>query len=190
VGYHRALAALRAAQLEIERGKPAAAPIAACIESAERAAEQDSAWAEPWVIVGACSALGARKEAVRALLHGRRRDQALGRARALDPDNPRLALVEAWRWDDGTAELDAAAAAEVIASLERAVPTFAARARSYAASDWGQAETLVLLGELYLRRGDIRSARDVIEHALLVAPGYASALELRRALENHVVGAL
>ena len=190
VSYHRALAALRAAQLEIERGKPAGAPIAACVESAERAAEQDSTWAEPWVIVAACSALGARKEAVKALLHGRRCDQALGRVRALDPENPRLALVAAWRLHGGTAELDAEAAAEVIASLERAVPTFQARARSYAASDWGEAEALVLLGELYLRRGDIRSARDVIERALLVAPGYASALALERALGHHVVGAL
>jgi hypothetical protein len=189
VSYHRALAALRAAQLEVERGRPVGAPIAACIESAQRAALQDSAWAEPWIIVAACSALGARGEPLKGLLHGRRCDQALGRARALDPENPRLALVEAWRLDDGTAELDPKAAAGVIASLERAVPTFQARARSYAAADWGEAEALVLLGELYLHRGDVRSARDVIEHALLVAPGYSSALELERALEHQVLGA-
>jgi tetratricopeptide (TPR) repeat protein len=187
VSQHRALAALRAAQLDVARGRPAGAAVEDCIESAERAAEQSAASAEPWIIVAACSALGARTE---GLLHGRRFEHAVGRARSLDPENPHLPLVAAWQLGDGIAELDARAAGAMTAALEQAVPTFQARARSSALAAWGEAEALVLLGELYLSRGDIRAARDVIEHALLVAPGFTSALELERSLGYRVVGAL
>jgi hypothetical protein len=189
VSYERGLAAFRLALLHAQRGKPAGALLAACIESAERAGEQDPASAEPWILVGACAAFAARAEPVKALLHGRRFDQALGRARAMDAANPRIPLVEAWRVTDDPAQIDAAAAAALAPRLEAAVATFAARSRAYAVPDWGEAETLVLLGALYLRGGDIRSARDVVEQALITAPGYAQALDLRRKLEEHFVGA-
>ena len=189
VTYHRALAALRAAQLQPHAAKARTPALAACIDSAERAAELESTWAEPWILVAACSALAAHAEPVKTLLHARRFDQALARARAIDSGNPRVALAEAWRVARDHAELDSAAAAVLIPRLEAAAAAYAARSRAYIAPDWGEAETLAWLCALHLRRGDVRAARDFIEQALIAAPGFAHALELKRQVEAQVLGA-
>lgn len=182
VNYTRALAALRTAQLDVARGRPIGRPLASCIEWAGHAAEQNPASAEPWILVAACSALGARTEPVRALLHGRRFDQAIARARSIEPGNPRLALVEVWRHVDRSRadpELDVV----LTAQLETAIGTFRTRAAKFAAADWGEAETLALLGAVYLERGDVRASRDLVEQALLAAPAYEYALKLRRKIQ-------
>jgi hypothetical protein len=49
---------------------------------------------------------------------------------------------------------------------------------------WGEAETLVLLGEVHLQRGETRVARDLLERALLIAPDYRAALNLRARLQR------
>ena len=50
------------------------------------------------------------------------------------------------------------------------------------APDWGRAEVLASLGEVYLELGQLREARDLIEQSLLEAPEYHVALKLRNAL--------
>lgn len=187
VSYARGLAALRLAQLSEPGGKQASAMASACVAAAEEAAEKMPGSAEPSILMAACAPLAARAEPVKALLHNRRADNAIAHARSADARNPRLALVEAWRTTDDAGQLAADSAAALVSKLEAAVVAFGERA--YAQPDWGEAETLALLGTLYLRKGDVRAARDVIEHALLAAPGYAHALELKRRLELHVVGA-
>jgi hypothetical protein len=107
----------------------------------------------------------------------RRAEQALARARALDADNPRIALVAAWaaeRADDEPA--DAAARA---ATWQAVVVAFDSWNAPADAPQWGRAEALAELGEIVLASGDARGARDLIERALLEAPDYARAVELR-----------
>jgi hypothetical protein len=170
VSYYRALAAMRAAQVDARRGLPARAALDDCIESAERATEQEPSWAEAWVLVGACSTLAASD--------GRRYDAAIASARRLEPDNPRLALAEAWHAAPDGRRLEAAAADELVKNLEAAGILFETASPDPETPAWGEAEALAWLGSLYLERGQTRAARDVLERALLAAPGYVRAVEL------------
>src|SRR5215813_4564995 len=81
--YYTAYAAFRLAQLAAHgTGNDGAAPgalIDTCIQKATPPRDAPAA-AEQWILVAACAEVGAQS---------RRRDQALERARALDPENPR-----------------------------------------------------------------------------------------------------
>jgi tetratricopeptide (TPR) repeat protein len=168
VSYYRGLAAMRAAQVETSRGRPAGRALGACIESAEQAAEQEPTSAEAWVLVAACSTLAA---------DGRRFDAAAANARRLERENPRLALVEAWHaFPDGGGLEDPTDA--LVGMLEAAVMAFEVASSDSSTLGWGEAEALASLGALYLERGMTRAARDVLERALLAAPGYVDAVEL------------
>jgi tetratricopeptide (TPR) repeat protein len=170
VRYYRALAAMRAAQVDARRERPNGAALDDCIESAEQAAKQEPSWAEAWVLVGACSALAADE---------RRFAGAVASARRLDSDNPRLALVDVWHSVPDDDRLDAATVDALVTSLEAVVGLFEAEPADPRKPGWGEAEALVLLGSLYLERGATRAARDVLERALLAAPGYTHAVELK-----------
>lgn len=183
VEYWSAYAALRAAQLQLQKAQPAQPALDQCIEQAQQAAGA-SAWrAEAAILVAACSDLAAKRKPLTRLLHERRRDQALQRATGEAPDNPRLALVEAWAAGDVAEEAPPAVQSEVESKLEAALDAFAT-VRPPAEPAWGEADVCVRLGALYLARGDTRRARDMIEEALLAAPDYAYALRLRTRLTS------
>ena len=127
----------------------------------------------------ACASLGVE----RGLSQQRRRDEALTRARAIDKDNPRVAFLEASLLANGPYS-GPIATSEVAAALTRAAEAFRVWPGSYAGPTWGEAETLVRLGELHLQRGEARAARDLLERALLIAPDYRAALSLRARLQR------
>jgi tetratricopeptide (TPR) repeat protein len=166
VSYYRALASMRAAQVDAPHAGDA---LDDCIEFAEQAASQEPSWAEAWVLVGACATLAA---------DDRRFEAALASARRLDSDNPRLALVEAWHSLPDDEPPEAGALDALVARLEAVVSLFEAASAGPRTPNWGEAEALALLGSLYLERGSTRAARDVLERALLAAPGYTKAVEL------------
>lgn len=196
--YLRALAAFRRAQLELAARADAEVDelLDRCVELAEPAAEnprraairvasvRDAAAAEAWTLAAACAAFAAHVEPLRAGAHGRRRDEALSRARAADPGNPRAELVEAWAVSLRPAAADADVRAAAAAAYAEAIAAFAASAAPSRASagavdnDWGEAEALAALAEIRLRDGARREARDLVERALLAAPGYAFAERL------------
>lgn len=165
--YQRDLAGLRLAQLKAVGRKPAEL-LAACAERAVPSDAKGAAAAEAWILVAACAVEAGATRRVEA---------ALAKARALDDDNPRIALVTAWAADraQGTA-VDAAARAKAWRSI---VAAFDAWAAPDAAPTWGRAEALAELGAIELARGDALAARDLIERSLLEAPDYARAVELR-----------
>jgi hypothetical protein len=173
VSYYRDFATLRGAQL---RGtdRAALARLRAC---AERGAAKDldkRFAAEVWVLAAACAEVAGDDA---------RRERALSQARALDDDNPRIALVEAWAFERearaGAAHRDAAAA-----KLAAAVEAFDAWTASIDDPEWGHAEALTSLAAGAVQRGQMRAARDLIERALLLAPDYRAALELRATLQS------
>jgi len=172
--YYTAYAAFRLAQLAIQARAASGALVDTCIEKATPPRDA-TATAEAWILVAACSEVGAQP---------RRREQALERARSLDPSNPRLALLDAWVASPRAAQVDPALRDEAAARLEHAVAAFDARPASNGGPDWGEAEALAALGEIVLARGEVRSARDLIERALLVAPDYQLALDLRARLQG------
>ena len=166
--YYRDLAALRRAQLgEIDRA--AQQRLRACV-GRDASPELDKRFAaEAWVLVAACAEVAGDKG---------RRERALSLARERDDDNPRIALVEAWALErEGATE----AAAEKLAAV---VAGFDVWAPSLDDPEWGHAEALTALAADSLRRGQMRAARDLIERALLLAPDYRAALELRVALQS------
>jgi tetratricopeptide (TPR) repeat protein len=176
VRVHRAFAAFRAAQLA-SSAREAGERLDECTKLATPAAEaaQD---AESWVLVAACGAVAVE----RGLAQARRRDQALARAAALDHDNPRLALIEAWTLDaraGAEPRERAAAAAKLAVAIERFRDV-----RVHDALNWGEAEALAQLGEIHMQRGETRLARDLIEKALLAAADYRFALELQNSLQR------
>lgn len=168
--YYRDLAALRLAQLD---GGLRTAGLDACAARAPKADAKGAAAVEAWILVAACATVGG--------VSSRRIDGALLAARALDDDHPRLALVEAWVLRR-SAGADGERLAAVTEQLERAVARFDEWRAPADGPDWGHAEALAALGEMALQRGEMRLARDLVERALLLAPDYRFADELRSRL--------
>jgi tetratricopeptide (TPR) repeat protein len=173
VQYYRDFAALRRAQLGNADRK--------VLELVDDCAQRDVAdalakpfAAEAWVLVAGC-----------ALVVGdeRRRDEALLFARERDRDNPRIALVEAWAMTR-EAGADPVRREALATKLATVVEAFDAWTPSIDDPDWGHAEALTALAATVLDSGQVRTARDLIERALLLAPDYRVAVELRIALQG------
>jgi hypothetical protein len=168
--YYRDLAGLRLAQLDVV-GRRSADLLAACVERAVPNDAKGVVAAEAWVLVAACAVEAGAT---------RRMEVALAKARALDDDNPRIALVAAWAADHARATaLDAEPRAKAWQGIVAGFDDWNAPADAPA---WGKAEALAELGAIELARGDARAARDLIERSLLEAPDYARAVELRSRL--------
>lgn len=171
VGYHRDLATLRLVQLGV-RDRDTLRLLDACARRQSGAELPVAAATEAWVLAAACALEGGDE---------RRYEQALAAARASDADHPRIALVEAWRLERaGVAS--AAEQAALDAQWAAAVAAFDVFAPSIDDPGWGQAEALVAHAESAWRRGETRAARDLVERALLLAPDYRAAVELRAAV--------
>jgi tetratricopeptide (TPR) repeat protein len=173
VFYYQDFAAFRRAQLgavarvDFER-------LSACARRTVPAGVPKGVKADAWVLVAACALLAGDE---------RRREEALALARQHDGDNPRITLVEAWtveRAGQGDAEQRAAYAAKLAAAVE----AFDAWTPSIDDPDWGHAEALTALAANTLERGQVRTARDLVERALLLVPEYRTAVELRVALQS------
>ena len=192
VRYYRAFASFRLAQLGGER---AASDAESCVKSATveepserltRAAADARARAsvESWLLVAVCSGLTGHVEPGKGLAHDKRLQPALAHARELEPSNPRIALIDAWLLSFRPALADASVRDDAVKKLEAAADAFASWSPPADAPDWGEAEALAALAELHLARGELRDARDLIERALLVAPDYRFAVELRAQLQG------
>lgn len=178
VSYYRDLATLRLVQLGV-RDRETLRRLEACARRQSGASLAGTAAAEAWVLAAACALEGGDE---------RRVDQALAAARASDSDHPRIALVEAWRLEQAGKE-PAADHAAAAAKWTGVVAAFEAFAPSIDDPGWGQAEALVALADAAWHRGETRAARDLVERALLIAPDYRAALELRTSILGQRGGA-
>jgi tetratricopeptide (TPR) repeat protein len=192
VRYTRAFASFRLAQLGGERAASDAescvknATVAEPTEQLTRAAAEARARAsvESWLLVAVCSGLTGDVEPGKGLAHDKRLQMALARARELEPSNPRIALIDAWLVSVRPALAEESVRDEAVKKLEAAADAFSAWSPPADVPDWGEAEALAALAELRLARGQLRDARDLIERALLVAPDYRFAVELRAQLQG------
>lgn len=141
----------------------------ACDRQADLAVEKDPRLAEAYAIDSVCSSFGSA-----LMLSSNCASKSLRTAKELDPQNPRILLIETL-----CAQKDAANPAAFTQRLRALVSAFEhAPPVRPGKPDWGQAEALVMLGENYLQRGDSLAARDAIERALVIAPDYRKAQEL------------
>ena len=175
--YYLDFAAFRHVQLGAA-DRTALARLHTCSERDAAPGLDKRATAEAWVLVAACAEVAGNDS---------RREDALARARERDDDNPRIALVEAWALAR-KAGTDAAQREAVAAKLAAVVEAFDAWSPPIDDPDWGYAEALTGLAAAALERGQARTARDLIERALLLAPDYGAALDLRAALQNARAG--
>ncbi len=171
--YYRDFAALRRVQLG-STDRAGFERLEACARRTVPPDVPKGVKADAWVLVAAC-ALWAGDE--------RRRAEALASARASDADNPRIALVEAWILERA-ARTDPTRADSYAAKLTAAVEAFNLWTPSIDDPDWGHAEALTALAASALARGELRTARDLVERALLLVPEYRTAVELRAALQS------
>jgi hypothetical protein len=139
---------------------------------------------ESWILSAACSGLAARPKPGAGLTFDRRGEEALERARARDASNPRIALLDAWRSSVRPTLAEPETRAQAIKKLEAAIAAFAAWSPSADSPTWGEAEALAALAEVRLADGEVRAGRDLIERALLLAPDYHFAVELRSQLRS------
>jgi hypothetical protein len=171
--YWRDFAALRRAQLGAN-DRTGAERLRACAQRDPQPKLDKRITAEAWVLAAACAEVAGDDG---------RRERALALARERDDDNPRIALVEAWAMmraaDDDPEQSDA-----VSAKLTAVVEAFDAWEPALDDPDWGEAEALMALAAGAVERGQARAARDFIERALLLAPDYRAALDLRVAMQN------
>lgn len=179
VRYYRALAAFRLAQLDAAAGVDVRGLTDECGAHVPSGEQQTVPAAEGWILAGACASLGRR-----VALQQRRRDQALARARELEPANPRLALAEAWRLSPRPALASVPIRDEAARWLVQSVIAFGSSSSRPNRPEWGEPEALAHLAEIYLERGNVRDARDLLDRALLIAPDYRFALALRGRLRG------
>lgn len=108
------------------------------------------------------------------------RSRALDTALSLAPGNPRVNFIATLCRNAVDSEDAGAQWLAVVARFE------AAPSARPGEADWGHAEALTLLGENFLQRSQMVAARDALERALVLAPGY---LKAQRLLQSVIAAA-
>jgi hypothetical protein len=156
---------------EVERGQ-ARELAARCVASLEPVLAAQKDFAEGLALQAACLSMGAGSF-WRAPISGVRSGSELKRALQLAPGNPRVLLLQA-ATDAGRGNDDKAAQ-----ELRQAIAGFETERREIGrVPTWGAAEAWELMAGIQLRHGDAVAARDALERALLLAPGYREARRL------------
>ena len=177
--YYHAYAAYRAgtAQMNVNK-KAASAALKRCVERSGEAVKLDETFAEALALNSSCYGMLAGLAPLKAVIYGRKASRAMQRALELQPENPRIVLLDGisdyfrpklFGGDPGRAEEKFFRAAELYKQQDRIEPGY---------PEWGEAEAYAFLGEYYLGRDDLIRARNVLEQALLIAPDYRWANDL------------
>jgi hypothetical protein len=145
----------------------------ACVLNAREAIAKDPRIADAYAIDAVCDNFS--HGLIGGGVAGCARSKSMRTALTLGAENPRVQFVSAWCTPDAEGAPGAAAVERwraVVATFEAAPPSQPGK------PDWGHAEALTLLGESYLKRGEMVAARDVLERALVLAPDYRQAQKL------------
>jgi hypothetical protein len=180
-GYWK-LAQVYARQARNNSGTKSAASLASaaakrCVEHARAARAHDPRLAEAFALEAVCDGMPRAYLAAEGLTGSCARSKPLRAALDLEPNNPRIRLIEAMCAGAGDAS--------VVARWQRVVAAFAAAPPALAGQpDWGEPEALAMLGAQLIRQGDTLAARDALERALVLAPDYHAARELLEAVSQ------
>jgi tetratricopeptide (TPR) repeat protein len=179
-GYWK-LAEIHAERARNERRAVASAAKAAksCTVHARAATKLDARMAEAYAIETACEGVPQGFLRLAGIGGGScLGDRSLRSALSLAPANPRVLMVEALCSKSEST-------AESVKRWRKVVDAFAAAPSVRSGHvDWGQPESLTLLGESYLQQNNIVAARDALERALVLAPDYRTAQQLLSAVAS------
>jgi len=155
----------------------AVAAAEACIAALDQAVAAADALAETHALQSACYGLLAGLGGVlKGAWNGRRSGKSLELALTLAPDNPRVRLIDAL---NDYRRPEAGDKVRAHRKFRDAVLAFeTGGAASDAVLEWGHAEALAWLGESSLAQGDLVTAREALEKALIIAPHYEWARNL------------
>lgn len=143
-----------------------------CVQHARAARTLDARMAEAFALEAVCDGMPRSFLRLDGLIGSCSRSRLLRTALTLEPHNPRVLLIQAMCDPSSHDPSGLARWRGVVDAFARASPARAG------ASDWGEPEALVMLGEHHLRRGELLAARDALERALVLAPDYRAAREL------------
>jgi hypothetical protein len=145
--------------------------IKACVQNARETVAKDPRMAEIYAIEAACE--GFSLDASGGGSAACARSKSMRTALTLGAENPRVHFINALCAPSEAGDpvaIDRWRA--VVEKFEAAPPSQPGK------PDWGHAEALTLLGDSYLKRGEMVAARDVLERALVLAPDYRQAQKL------------
>lgn len=141
-------------------------------EQVERAVEIRSGWAEANILLSGIYGRLASRGMISGMRYGPKANNALERAKEVDPKNPRLLLMEGislyntpstWGGDKE----------EAVARLQEAIARFEATSPDGPLQpDWGHADAYAWLGIAHAKADRRDDARTAFENALDVRPGY------------------
>jgi hypothetical protein len=161
------------AQIKTSPGKAAKS----CVQHARDAIAKDPRMADIYAIEAVCDTFSPNlaTNGSSACM----RNKSMRTAMTLGGENPRVQFINALCSPDAAGD---PAAIErwraVVAKFEAAPPSQPGK------PDWGHAEALTLLGQCYLKRGEMVAARDVLERALVLAPDYRQAQKMLQTAAN------
>ncbi len=177
-GYYTAFLAYRLALLAKDDEDRAWPFAQRCIDRLNGALVLDPESAEALALQSACLALQSRLDPWRSPLAAALSLARIDKALKLAPDNPRVLLLGAMAARDRP-RLFGGDNQQSFALLEHSVAAFERQsAGPQGLPGWGAADAFTDLAEDYLGRGDTLAARNVLERALLVAPGFTHARRL------------
>jgi tetratricopeptide (TPR) repeat protein len=170
--YYRAYGEWKLAELTANDKRASAQAAKACETDAAAAADATFAIEESDALQGACISMQ------KSIDITGKAGRLMERAMTLNAKNPRVLLISALY----TAEPRSTTSHGRCDRLQRAAQSYdAPSASSPGAPDWGHAEALARWGQCLSAAGDRKTARDVIEKALVIAPDYKWASKLLEA---------
>jgi hypothetical protein len=172
--YYIGLANFRLSSVLAARDKTAARQAAArCVSRLDEAVTRKPGFAEGLALQSACLRALSNLTAWKPLAASKSTGY-MEKAIKLAPKDPRVLLLDALEQGEG-GPIDKAG----IAKLKKAAAAFEAERQGVDRTPgWGAAETYAYLGRGYLEQGDVVSARDALERALLIAPDFVLARKL------------
>lgn len=173
--YYLGLAGFRLAQLDqAHRADRAKVAAERCVSSLDTATEDAANAPEALALQATCYRLLAKLKPVSSPYLSLRAGNALHRALALAPRNPRVLLLESLADYDLHRE-----GRVVVRELQTSVAAFEREREGVERPpSWGAAEAYAFLGRSLLEQGDAIGARGALEHALLLVPDFAYAHRL------------
>lgn len=162
--------------------------LAEAIAHLRKAVNYDDRDAEAQALLGLCYSVSIGRRQYRALFHGPAAAVSLRQALKEAPENPRVVLFNAFVMYMKPILFGGSERAAV-QGFERAAELF----DTWIPPDgpfadlqpsWGEAETYVLLGSAYARRGEQDKGKRALERALMIAPDFGRAKRQLRHLED------
>lgn len=178
--YAHAYVQFRALQVAIgaKREKDAGKAGDACIAATDAAVKRDPKFAEAFALQSACYGYLANLGGMGAIRNGSRSGKSIEAAAALEPRNPRIALVEGFgvyfrpKFVGGDKGKGCAKFREAAAAFDAAGPN---GVKTAGGIDWGAAEAHYWVGRCAADADQGAAARKEFERALALAPEFAAA---------------